>query len=761
MKIYSWIDKYNQKNSFKIIQKYHFGCSAGKTKFYFLHTSFWLKYILRLFLVFASIVLFRKRAYQTFLKIISSRFSPFISPQKSSVHIKLHDIISTLFGYRYFSDIDTLPLLDNRNLLKSKVELPAFTDPLVSIIIPVYNHLDYSYNCLKSIELNVSGKFPYEVIVVDDCSTDLTEKFIRSNAKNVSYLKNESNLGFLLTCNAGAKLAKGRFLCFLNNDVQVKQVWLESLVNTFEDDTVGLVGSKLIYADGMLQEAGGIVFNDANAANYGNYEYKDHPSFNFAREVDYCSGASIILLKEDFEKLGGFDNRYIPAYYEDTDLCLAVKHTLGKKVIYQPFSELVHFEGVSSGTDITKDTTKKYQAINKEKFYKKWKSQLSYYPAIHDFRSALAKFNREKTILIIDDTIPEPDKDSGSLRLIHIIKILKSLGYHLIFFPNDGIKKERYFENLAKLGIEVIYRFPNRNSMFEILSDKISSVDVVWICKPQNNTVYDSITKHGCHIKRIYDTIDLHFLRMQREAELNNDNLLLIAAQNTKKEELQYAAMADITIAITNDEKKILENEGLKNVVVIPNIHVIESAAAGDVPFRERNGILFIGGFVHKPNVDAVKWLINEIMPIVWKTHPEIEVTLLGSNPSDEVLQLKALNVNVPGYIEDVSPYFYTSKIFVAPLRYGAGMKGKIGQSLSYGLPIITSNIGAEGMSLTPDTHFLLADKAEEFAAKILMLYNNEQLWHRLSVESKASISNYHPDNVKKTIQLMLARLNK
>lgn len=757
MKIYKWIDKYNKKNSLKIIRKYHFGRSVGKSKTYCLHTAFWLKYILRLLLVFFSIISFQKTAYKTFFKLFSSKFSPFCSATKNVLYIKICDFFATLFGYRYFVYEEILPLLSNESLSKLKIEIPISKNPIVSIIIPVYNHLDYTYNCLKSLQLTISDTYAYEIIVVDDCSIDETALFFANNVKGVTYLRNADNKGFLLSSNLGAELAKGKFICFLNNDVQVKSNWIEYLINTFEDETVGLVGSKLIYANGMLQEAGGIVFNDANAANYGRYDDIENPSYNYARETDYCSGASIMLLKEDFEKLGHFDLRYTPAYYEDTDLCFSVRHILNKKVIYQPFSEVIHFEGISSGTDVEKHPVKKYQSINKLKFCEKWAKDLDNYPSLNDFKTALHKFYINKIVLIIDDTIPEPDKDSGSVRLTHIIDILRSIGYHIIFMPNDGNKKEKYFERLASIGVEVLYKFPNRNGMISLLQKRLPDVNIAWICKPQNNLVFEQIINDE-NLLRVYDTIDLHFLRMQREAELTNDQLLLAEAKKIKEVEIEYAKASDVTIAITNDEKLILNNLGIENVVVIPNIHVNKNIQTAYASFKDRNGILFIGGYVHTPNMDAAKWLIEKIMPLVWKVNPDIHVTLLGSNPNNYILALKSKNVSVPGYLEDVSEYFNRSKIFVAPLRYGAGMKGKIGQSLSYGLPVITTAIGAEGMGLVNEMDFLLADTEEEFAKRISFLYNDEELWFNLSKASLASIDRYSPSKIKSKIQLLLAQ---
>lgn len=755
MKIYKWIDKFNQKNNRKIISKYNHGVISGKSAYFYLSPKFYFKYLLRLLLVLASAITFHKKAYQAFYKLVSKKYSP-IYPAKglNFVQNKLFDVLSTLFGYRYFISETILPLLPEEWILKKQINFVTNDSPNISIVIPVFNNLPYTYNCLLSLSSSVPFSLSYEIIVVDDCSSDGTEYFFKSNSSGIKYIRNEANSGFLISSNSGAKQAKGEYVCFLNNDTQVSSNWLENLLVPFNDERVGLVGSKLIYANGFMQEAGGFVFSDANAANYGNNQDPAHPQYNFIREVDYCSGASIIIRNADLQKLNYFDTRYIPAYYEDTDLCLSVKFILNKKVIYQPLSELIHFEGISSGKDIEKHPIKRFQAVNKEKFAQKWHNQLVSYPQLNDM--SLAKNKKNKTILIIDDTIPEPDKDSGSVRLVHIIKILISLKHHVIFVPNDGLKKNIYFEELTNVGAEILYRFPNRNSMIKLLLNKLDTIDVAWICKPQNNKEFEFLFSHNPKIKWFYDTIDLHFLREEREADLLNSAELKQSANKTKKQELAFAKAADITIAITKDEKEILENYGITKTIVIPNIHIGQENNYA-IPFEERSGIIFIGGYAHKPNVDAVKYLSIEIMPLVWAKNPTIKLTLLGSNPSTEVMKLASEKIQVTGYVEDVSDYFNNSRVFAAPLRFGAGMKGKIGQSLSYALPVITSSIGAEGIGLVADRDYLLATTAEEFAYQILRLYENKALWAQISNNAKELIKSYHPDQIQPIIKSILS----
>ena len=191
----------------------------------------------------------------------------------------------------------------------------------------------------------------------------------------VRVLRNESNHGFVDACNEGAAVGQGKYLVFLNNDTIVLPNWLKPLVETFEQDgRVGAVGSMFIYPDGSIQEAGAIIWKTGEAHHYGWGESPDDSRFNIARDVDYCSGASLAIRKELFDKLGGFDRQYAPAFYEDADLCFGVR-SLGYRVIYQPASRLIHFEGTTAGVDV-EEGPKQYQLINRRKFVQKWSKVL-------------------------------------------------------------------------------------------------------------------------------------------------------------------------------------------------------------------------------------------------------------------------------------------------------------------------------------------------------------------------------------------------
>ncbi len=239
--------------------------------------------------------------------------------------------------------------------------------PVVSILIPVYNQAAYTYYCLKSIQ-KYTEDIDYEIIIGDDCSTDATAR-LEEWVKGIRVIHHQKNCQFILNCNKISKEVKGKYIVFLNNDTQVQQGWLKALLSVMETNgNTGLVGSKLLYPNGLVQEAGGIVWRDANIQQYGKKWEAGEVGVNFIREADYISGASIMIRKELWDKIGGFDERFVPAYYEDVDLAFQVREK-GYKVVYQPESEVVHFEGMTERMD-----EKRMERIeeNRRKFLEKW-----------------------------------------------------------------------------------------------------------------------------------------------------------------------------------------------------------------------------------------------------------------------------------------------------------------------------------------------------------------------------------------------------
>lgn len=632
------------------------------------------------------------------------------------------------------------------------IAFPAVHQPRVSIVIPVHGKSHLTVMCLSSIAAAGSA-VPYEVIVVDDNSPDDTTAMLR-RVKNVKVVHNRDNLGFTRACNAGIAEARGEYTLLLNNDTEVTAGWLEALVRTADDDpTVGVVGAKLVYPDGILQEAGGIIWNDGSGMNFGRGEDPDKPEYNYAREVDYCSGAAILVRSDLLDGLGGLDERFAPAYYEDTDLAFAAR-SLGYKVIYQPKACVVHHEGGSHGTDLNAGI-KRYQNRNRLIFLQKWEKELSaQYPPVGTDPLLARDRRRGPRAVIIDHMVPLYDQDSGSVRMLALVSILIELGFVVSFVPGNKAEMQPYTDHLQQMGVEVLYgdielgphlRGIGRDLTLCILSRPNIACEFI-----------GTVRAHVPWATIVYDTVDLHYVRERRYGEILGDLGACRASDATREIELAMVRAADLTLTVSPEERQTLLGEVPDaTIFVVPNIHADRPVS---LERDQRHGLLFVGSFLHDPNRDAAHHLVRDVMPLLRRALPEVRLTIAGSNPTPDIEALATHDVEVLGWVPELEPLYEQSRIFVAPLRYGAGMKGKIGESLSNGVPTVTSTIGAEGMGLVHGEHVLVADDPASFADEVVRLYSDKELWSRLAEQGRSHIvGRYSPATVREHVREILA----
>ena len=608
------------------------------------------------------------------------------------------------------------------------IEFPVHDQVEVSIIVPVFNQSRFTQACLASLQEH-HGKQRFEVIVVDDGSTDSTAEAL-PRIPGIVYLRNETNSGFIASCNRGAEKARGKYLVFLNNDTLVCEGWLSALLDTFaQEPEAGIVGSKLVYPDGRLQEAGGIIWQDASGWNYGKFDDAKKPEYNYLREVDYCSAAALMIPKMLFQELGGFDSRYLPAYYEDTDLAFKVRQA-GYKVLYQPLSEVIHYEGATGGTDVSTGA-KQHQEINRSIFAENWAAELASKPANGDLASLKNSALGRKNIVVIDHHVPTPERDSGSLRMFQILKLLHALGHRVTFIPDNLANSQPYTNELQKRGIEVVYH-PYVKRVRDFLTSRGGELDIVVLSRCH------FACKHIADVRRyvpqsriIFDTVDLHFIREAGEARLTGDPEIERKARETERLEYELIDQADETWVVSSTEQRFLQEKWPdKSIQVVSNIVDVPGSKT---PFALRRDWLFIGSFQHRPNVDAVLFFVQEIYPSVSARLRDAKFYIIGDNAPPEIVALANKNIVVTGLQRDARPFFDSVKLSVAPLRFGAGVKGKINQSMGFGVPVVATSVAVDGTELRDREDILVADEPEDFAQALVDLYESEQLWTRLS----------------------------
>ena len=600
--------------------------------------------------------------------------------------------------------------------------------PDVSVIVCAHGSSEVTMTCLQSLnESQHVNTTRAEVILVDDASPDDTLQRVR-DIRGLQIVELPDNVGFVRACNAGLQVARGQHILFLNNDTEPVGRWLDPLLETLDRRPEALVvGSRLVYPDGTLQEAGGIIFNDGSGWNYGRGLDPFDPRMTFERQVDYVSGASLLARGDFLRQRGGFDERYAPAYYEDTDLCFAAREA-GGQIWYQPASIVIHHEGQSNGTDETTGI-KAFQPINREKFQQRWADALvRHWPPDASNVPSARQRSAHGRILVIDDGVPTPDRDSGSVRITAVMRAMLDLGYSVTFLPANGLRRDPYTRRLESMGVEVL-GVPDQQ--WAHIAEMSASISHVWISRPGVAQMFLARVRHAIpHATLAYDTVDLHFLRLEREATTTADGQRRREALVQQIQEMELIDLADVAVVVSPHEEGLLRERTKSPVVIVPNVHVDYEHP---VTPAGRSGLLFIGGFAHTPNEDAMLWFVSEILPRVTQQVPDAHVTIVGSEPTQAVLALAAQSVTVAGWVPETLPVYEAARIAIAPLRYGAGVKGKVGEAMSLGVPMVMTSIASEGMHIEHGVHALVADDPQDFADHIADLVTNDDLWRTLS----------------------------
>jgi len=495
-----------------------------------------------------------------------------------------------------------------------------------------------------------------------------------------------------------------------------------------QDDT-GLLVPLEQHGNGQIRAGYATVLREGGIQHTPCGQHSDHPYHRYLRNV-YASGTSLIIVRRDC--LAAVDmvalRRYHTSLYQLAELIWQLR----SQAWYSRYQARLSYHNDQPAINLDDG---EYQRDCRQ-FYQRWQtSLLQHMPAFPEHVTSLLNPELRPSVLVIDATLPMFDEDSGSLRIFTLLRIWTELGYHITFLPDNLDTNPKYREALEAIGVEV---FCGTYGLTDALAHR--RFDFAFICRVAEGHRYiPFIRLSSPDTKIFYDTVDIHYVRERRQAEIENDPELAIRAERTRGKELSNCLLSDCVITVTDDDGVHLQQE-LPNLpyAVIPNIH--EQQPAPQNGFAQREGLVFIGNYNHQPNEDAMLAFMAEVMPLIQKQLAGVKLYLIGSHMKPRLQALAGDLVEIIGWVDEVPPEFELRRVFVSYLRYGAGMKGKLGQALSLGLPVVTTSIGAEGMGLQHEQTALIADNAEDFAAEVCRLYQDAELWQQLSDQGREYI---------------------
>lgn len=641
-----------------------------------------------------------------------------------------------------------------------KKELSRFDDSgnsIISIIIPAHGNIIYTIACIKSI-LTWPPSCPFEILVAGDCRADAGALLIRSLGGIVRLIDTESHKGFVASCNMVADKAASPYLLFLNSGTIVLPESISALLELAQSENrTAIVGPKLLNLDGSLQEAGAICWNDGSTCKFGRGADPQAPPYNYVREVDYVSHAALFIRGEVWREAGGFDDIYSLGHYADADLAFKVR-SRGHTVSYHPASQFIHLEDVVHGRELSPSAKEQYTE-NSKKFYGRWATSLlrDNFPPGQQIFAARDRSRLRPHLLMIDHYVPQWDQDAGSRTIFDFIKIFLARGFHITFWTDCLHRDPVYTNCLQNLGVEVIYGPEYAGRFEEWFSERAVWFPYVLLSRPHVSIHYIEKIKSSSSSKILYYGHDLHWKRLASENQVRKIPTLENEIEETRDLEYKLAAMSDVVLYPTEEESSIVRHafNGTRAVITVPawffsmsDLQAVKDGQQLGAP-EGRPRFIFVGGFAHRPNVDAIHWFVSEIMPELKAREFEFDLIIVGSNPPDDIKALADRDIKVAGRVtdEELTLLYARSSVAIVPLRFGGGIKGKVIEAFARGIAVVSTSIGLQGIEVGDEIAFR-ADDAVRFAESLMDAIANDAVRHaKICAAAEYLMQNYTLEN--------------
>ena len=624
------------------------------------------------------------------------------------------------------------------------LKLQQSEQPDVSIILVLYNQAELTFVCLTSlVETLSAADFGVEVVIVDNASSDLTAELL-GRVEGAQVVVNGANLHFLKAVNLAAGQARGRHLLLLNNDAQLLPGSLASALRTLESDpSIGAVGGRIILPDGTLQEAGSIIWNDGTCTGYARGEDPTTADVMFQRDVDYCSGAFLLTPAKLFLGMGSFDERFAPAYYEETDYCVRLWES-GYRVVYDPDAAILHYE---FGSAEARADALALQATNHAVFAARHAEWLrgQFAPSPLNVLAARTARSAAPRILVIEDRVPKIELGTGYPRANRMLHGLLEAGAQIAFFPVfrhpetwHGVRRA-----LDKR-IEVLIS-AEMSELRDYLIARRGHFDAILVCRPPNMEKFLEAAGPGRNLigdaMLLYDAEALFATRTLVALEANGQPATETERHQLIAAEASLTRLAGAVISVAGHERDLLEEYGVRHIHVLGHAMDEEPLTTG---FEDRDQIAFLGGIQDEnaPNADAVRWFATEILPRLRTElgRHDLRLTVVGLNKAGSITAMDGAALDLLGMVDSLPTALVRARVLVVPTRFAAGIPHKAHQAAALGIPMVVTGLIAKQLGWRDGEDLLVADEPAGFAAACARLYTDPALWERIRQSALARV---------------------